>query len=149
MSACTLDMFAFEDDLLPPKKGSTEDPSEDLQVCTYLLRHDFWTWMQASTELSPEDKRYFFGHSLVIKNKDLRKYYNQEDKLWELLLKLDHTIKYLPYHETKFKGILSPDNEFCIANTGYYVLQIPPEVLRSGAKITIALQTNEKTILLL
>lgn len=58
---CTQDMFAYEDDLLPADGAE----AEDLQVSTYLLRHDFWTWMQASTELSAEQKRYFFGHSIM------------------------------------------------------------------------------------
>lgn len=39
MMTCTQDMFAYEDDLLPADGAE----AEDLQVSTYLLRHDFWT----------------------------------------------------------------------------------------------------------
>lgn len=139
MMSCTLDMFAYEDDLLP----SNEDNGEDLRVCTYLLRHDFWTWMQASTELSAEEKRYLFGHAILEDRTDRRPLYNNEDQLWDMLIKLDHTIKYFPLHEARFRGTLQPNSALAVPNKGHYTLRLSPELLRTGGRVTIVLQANE------
>lgn len=139
MMTCTQDMFAYEDDLLPADVAE----AEDLQVSTYLLRHDFWTWMQASTELSAEQKRYFFGHSIMDGGSDQRPLYNDETILWEMLVKLDHTIKYLPLHESRLRGTIAPDACLSIPNMGRYTLQLSPELLRTGGRVTIVVQANE------
>ena len=136
MDYCMLDMLAYESDT------NTND-SEDIIVTTYLLRHDFWTWMQASTELSAEEKRYFFGHAIYDGKVDRRPVYNNEDVLWDMLLKLDHTIKFLPLHEVRMNGSLKPEAGLSATNKGVYTLQLTPELLREGGHVTIVLQANE------
>lgn len=136
MMTCTMDMFAYE-------SPSSEDDTEDLRVSTYLLRHDFWTWMQASTELSAEEKRYLFGHSISDGRVDQRHYYNDETRLWDMLVKLDHTIKFFPLHEARLRGTLAPDSGLSVPNVGHYTLRLSPELLRAGGQVTIALQANE------
>lgn len=139
METCIWDMYAYENDLLP----KNEDDAEDLRVCTYLLRHDFWTWMQASTELSEDEKRYLFGHAIYDGMVDKRPMFNYENWLWDMLLKLDHTVKYLPLHEIKFRGILGPDSSLSAPNVGQFTLRLSPELLRTGGQVTIMMQANE------
>lgn len=139
MMTCTQDMFAYEDSLLP----ADEAGAEDLRVSTYLLRHDFWTWMQASTELSAEQKRYLFGHIIMDGRVDQRPLYNDETLLWDMLVMLDHTIKYLPLHVSRLYRTLVPDSFFSVPNTGRYTLHLSPDLLRTGGRITIVAQANE------
>lgn len=139
MTTCAQDMFAYEDDLMPTDAAG----AEDLQVSTYLLRHDFWTWLQASTELSAEEKRYFFGHAILDDGTDQRPRYNDETRLWDMLVKLDHLIKYLPLHEPRLHSTLAPDDSLSIPNAGIHTLQLSPELLRTGGRVTIVVQANE------
>ena len=138
MMTCTMDMFAYENPL-----SSAEDNTEDLRVSTYLLRHDFWTWMQASTELSAKEKRYLFGHIISDGRVDQRPLFNNETRLWDMLVKLDHMIKYYPLHETRLHRTLLPNSSLSIPNVGHYTLQLSSELLRTGGQVTIVLQANE------
>ena len=139
MITCAQDMFAYEDDLLPKEN----EDGEDHQVSTYLLRHDFWTWLQASTELSAEEKRYFFGHSMVVGWVDRRPFYNDETILWDMLVKLDHMIKYLPLHELRLHRVLDLNSSLSVPNTGRCTLHLSPDLLRNGSRIVIVVQANE------
>ena len=138
-SLCAMDMFDHGGDL----HALNAEDQEDLKVSTYLLRHDFWTWMQATTELTAEEKRYFFGHTIFDGKTDLRPLYNNEDILWDLLLKLDHTIKFLPLHKTRISGFLRPGSELSAPNKGIYTLHLSTELLREGGHVFIVLQANE------
>ena len=139
MTNCTLDLLLSEEDLLP----SDKDGAEDLRIVTYVLRHDFWTWMQASTELSADEKRYLFGHAIYNGKTDIRPLYNNEDILWDMLIKLDHTIKYYPLHAPLFQGEIGPVSTLSAPNKGHYTLTLSPELLRTGGRVTMVLQANE------
>ena len=60
-----------------------------------------------------------------------------------MLVKLDHTIKYLPLHESRLRGTIAPDACLSIPNMGRYTLQLSPELLRTGGRVTIVVQANE------
>ena len=139
MMSCIIDLFAYDSESLT----SGIDNSEDLRISTYLLRHDFWTWMQASTELSGEEKRYLFGHAIYDGSVDRRPLYNNEDTLWEMLVKLDHVIKFYPLHEARLHGCLGPDSTLSAPNKGHYTLELSPDLLLTGGRVIIELQANE------
>lgn len=140
MEYCAMDMLAYEDNLLPEDAESVEN----LQVCTYLLRHDFWTWMQASTELTDQEKRYYFGHSLFDGRNDKRPEYNNEDVLLHMLLKLDHMVKYAPLHEPLLHGTIFPEGCLSAPDKGCYTLHLSPELLRTGGHVKVILTANER-----
>lgn len=133
---CAMDMYAYED----------TDPlgnPEDCQVCTYLLRHNFWTWLQSGTELTAEEKRYYMGHAIYDGHTDKRLEFNHEDRLWDILLKQDHLVKSPTLHESAHHTTISAHGSSSIPNTGFQVLHVPRELLRTGGTLTILARAHD------
>ncbi len=135
LETCYLDMCIKDSDLLSNQNG-------DCDVCPYLLRHNFWTWMQASTTLSADEKRYFMGHSLRKEKTNIHTIFNNEDQLYKMLLKLDHDLKYLPFREEDFITMLSYNTPFTLQDIGYHEFCVPQELLMTGGTLSIQLMTN-------
>lgn len=85
------------------------------------------------------------GHDMrSAADKNLRTRYNYEDKLWEMLLQLDHDIKHLGLHKTALHTFIDSDALIhTISNQGYNRIVISPELLQLGGTLSIQIITNE------
>lgn len=122
-------------------KNKTDEDESHLSL--YVLRRNFWTWMQSSTQLSEMERKYLMGHEMVENDQDLRARYNDEDKLWGMLQKMDkHLISFMlrggGNEITPKSGV-----EINFANKGYLPLRLTPEQLAAGGRFTIRITSEE------
>jgi len=135
LTSCSLELYAYEPDLMKLE-------AEDINVSTYLLRHNFYTWIQAVTALTPEEKSYQMGHAIRISKMDLRPRFNNEEWLWDMLQKMDHDIKYLPLREDLLTITVGEEN-VSVKECGVQRLKIPKELLERGGKLSVILRGRE------
>ena len=64
-----------------------ESSGESLTM--YVLRRNFWTWMQGRTELDYLEKRYLMGHEMLVDGVNVRGKYNNLEALWRMAQKME------------------------------------------------------------
>lgn len=124
-------------------KGKSKIDEDEAHLSLYVLRRNFWTWMQSSTQLSELERKYLMGHEMLEDEQDLRARYNDEDKLWVILQKMDkHLISFILRGSgneiTPASGM-----ELSFANKGYLPLALTPEQLAAGGRFTIRITSEE------
>lgn len=136
LEMCSLDMWAYEPSL-------SEEADEDLHVTTYLLRHNFFTWLQGATTLTADEKAYYMGHAIYNNGKDIRPTFNYEDWLYQMLLKLDHDIKCPSLRRAYLQTIITGDCSVSVGERGIYDITLTPEILQRGGTLRLSLQAKE------
>ena len=137
------DLTPYLLDLMLDKPDGAED-SGDTHLSLYVLRRNFWTWLESSTQLDDFDKRYVMGHEMVQSvHQDMRPRYNNEDHLYELLLKMDRCLLGYQFRHLHFEEVLSPGVPLRVANRGVVWVRIPPEQLLTGGTVTVSLRALE------
>lgn len=138
----TDDMYAYQIMQLSEHFDSSQTERDDTQNLTlYVLRRNFWTWLQASTTLSDSEKRLIMGHDL--EETESRKAENDENLLWSICQQMDHCIisrdRHLPYlHVTPTPGV-----PVSVCNQGAVHIRLTKEMLARGVELSISV-TNEE-----
>lgn len=116
-----------------------EDAVQHLTL--YVLRRNFWTWLQSSTLLSDTQKRLIMGHELPpgLKRKD----FNNENMLWEICCKLDLCVISAELHREHLYLALSPDREVSFNDQGLCRIHLTPEALAKGLSLQMFLTAEE------
>lgn len=83
----TLQMNVIEAVLDDITEHQSESSQESLTM--YVLRRNFWTWMQGRTELNILEKRYLMGHDMLIDDVNIRGKYNNSEAIWRMALKME------------------------------------------------------------
>lgn len=127
--------------------ASATADSSDTHLSLYVLRRNFWTWLESSTQLSDMEKRYVMGHEMYkARYEDLRPRYNNEDQLYEMLLKMDHCILGQYFSQNHLQMELTPDTSLIVDNRGIVWLHLSHQQLLTGSTLTlraIARETND------
>lgn len=117
---------------------------ENQQLTLYVLRRNFWTWLESSTQLTDFEKRYIMGHSMEIDGKSLRAEYNDENLLWSICQKMDRCVQSQDLHQVFMMTPLEDSYPAFLENRGIVYLSISKERLQQGGIINLDLITTEK-----
>lgn len=71
-------VYALECELEKLDGGEKDDTCQHLTL--YVLRRNFWTWLEALSTLTDMEKRYIMGHEMIVDKHSIRSSYNDERK---------------------------------------------------------------------
>lgn len=131
--------FYYADTILHPdgdKKGESN-------VHLYILRRNFYSWLQGLTQLSLMERSYLMGHSMVTESQDLRPTYNSEDVLYRMLEMMDRAVLNPDQLRPPYIQTLRPEMPIHISNQGTMIFSIPPDNLTSSCEIGLSLLAGE------
>lgn len=135
LSVYLLDMVAEND--------SGREGSGDLHLASYVLRRNFWTWLQSSTQLTNLEKCYIMGHEMMCDGVNLRPSYNNQEKLWCICTLMDKHAISLRLHHKCIELPLQKGQVVSLENSGIIRIKISKEQLASGGVLHIHARTNE------
>ena len=126
---------------------NTEHSEEYDTLTLYVLRRNFLTYMQGGSRLTPHERRYIMGHEMDRKDPNLREKYNDLNRLWKILQKMNRVIfsRELPHaHLEEQTAILEePGDRFSALDAGVQRVHIPEGALANGGRIVISAMTAE------
>lgn len=135
------DLYAYQIECLSENyEGAITPFGEEQHLTLYVLRRNFWTYMQACTTLSDLEKRVLMGHEL--EEWQSRREENDENTLWVIMTKLDHMMLSKELHIPSIT-VKSDDGKLLVNNQGVLYIQLTPEALAKGAKVRMVLISEE------
>ena len=111
------------------------DPDENLTL--YVLRRNFWTWLQSSTRLTPLEKKYVMGHEMIVNRENLRSRFNNQDLLWKIGQEMNRFSVMTELHDDYALLIREVGKNYSVSSTGYTKIRIPSRLLTEGGKLEI------------
>lgn len=136
------DLYAYQIERLAEQydKDNT-DKEQEKHLTLYVLRRNFWTWLQSSTRLNDEQKRLIMGHELDegINRKDK----NDENLLWEICCKMDSCVLSQRLHENHLTVPLDTQDSVSIIDQGLCRIHLTEEMLATGVDLNISVVTGE------
>lgn len=137
-------MYAYEINRLcehfnQPKEVRNEDGDQHLTL--YVLRRNFWTWLQSSTQLSDDNKRLIMGHELSDGHS--RKEKNDENLLWNICRQIDACVISKKQHEPHLLFELDEEKPIIIDNQGICRIHLSAETLTSSSSIHFCVTAEE------
>lgn len=130
------DLAAYMADML---WDSTFDEEKDstTHLSLYVLRRNFWTWMQSLTQLTEMEKKCVMGHRMIINEKNLRPGYNNQEVLWEICKKMDKCTISLRMHNPLITHKVTKGDAESYENCGVLSIEVPPELQGKEGKVKI------------
>lgn len=124
-------------------KDSSGIAEEDQQLTLYVLRRNFWTWMESSTRLTDFEKRFIMGHEMDINGRSLRPEYNDENRLWTICRKMDRCVLSKALHQNSLYITPAAEHSIIVEDRGLVRINITKEMLVSGGTLSINVTTTE------
>ena len=135
------DMYIYALEHISERFSDSPEDGKDLQhLSLYVLRKNFWTWLQALTTLSDYEKRVVMGHDLDGKK---REHFNDENLLWNLCCKMDTAVLCAAVHEDFLTISLDASKSLSLQDQGIVRLRITKEMIAAGDEIVINAITEE------
>lgn len=125
------------------KKAPEGIAEQDQQLTLYVLRRNFWTWLESSTRLTDFEKRFIMGHEMDLNGRSLRAEYNDENRLWGICQKMDRCILSKNLHQHKLYITPTTGQPTFIEDRGLVRINITKEMLMSGGTLSINVTTTE------
>lgn len=129
-------------DLVAENDKSSEGAG-DLHLASYVLRRNFWTWLQSSTQLDNSEKLYVMGHEMTSGYVDRRRSYNNPEVLWRICCLMDKHVISLLLHKKCIEVSIQKNQVISKENCGFVRIHIPKEQLVGGGVLSIRASTNE------
>lgn len=124
-------------------KTSPEIAEQNQQLTLYVLRRNFWTWLASSTRLSDFEKRYIMGHEMDLDGRSQRSKYNDENRLWTILQKMNRCVLGKELHQAQLYITPVKDQPTFIEDRGLVRFIITKEMLQSGGTLSINITMTE------
>lgn len=125
-------------------KGISSGISEqDQQLTLYVLRRNFWTWLESSTRLTDFEKRFIMGHEMDLNGRSLRTEYNDENRLWGICQKMNRCVLSKELHQQSLYATPVKDQPIFIKDRGLIRINITKEMLMRGGTLSINVTTTE------
>ena len=141
------DMYVYMlEDLIESgsKEGENSGISEqDQQLTLYVLRRNFWTWMESSTRLTDYEKRFVMGHEMELDGRNLRPEYNDMNRLWDICKKMDRCVLSKDLHHQKICVTPEMNETIYMEDRGVLHINITKEMLMRGGTLSINVTTSE------
>lgn len=125
------------------KGGPSWVAEQDQQLTLYVLRRNFWTWMESSTRLTDFEKRFIMGHEMDLNGRSQRTVYNDENRLWVICQKIDRCVLNKSLHQQKLCIVPATNVPTFIKNKGLVRIKITKEMLMTGGTLSINVTTTE------
>ncbi len=109
----------------------------------YVLRRNFWTTMQADTELTKLEKLYLMGHKMEKDGINMRPHYNREDCLLGMLAKINRFVFHEEDHIPLKTNELLGEEPHTGANVGFQLIRLSKELMKSGGVLKISVFAKE------
>ena len=136
------DMYAYQIEYLSERfEGAQDGEDEEQRLTLYVLRRNFWTWLQSSTGLSDIEKRLIMGHELG--DGVDRKKLNDENLLWDICCMMDHCTISRERHEPYLMVPIDVQDSVCITDQGICRIRLTADMLMQGVKLQITATTEE------
>lgn len=140
LSMSKAEMYCYQIERLSEEyEGAIKDEEQSLTL--YVLRRNFWTWLQALTELTDREKRLVMGHELTSDEK--RKDYNDENLLWSICEKMDRCVISKELHKEHIYLNLNEQRGVAFKNNGLCRFVLTPEMLEKGVSLQMSVTTEE------
>lgn len=134
------EMYCYQIERLSEQyEGATGDEEQSLTL--YVLRRNFWTWLQALTELTDREKQLVMGHKLEEDEK--RKSYNDENWLWDICEKMDRCVISKVLHKEHFYLKFNEKRGVAFKNHGLCRFVLTPEMLENGVSLRMSVTAEE------
>lgn len=142
------DMYIYLLDSLIEQRNSGKGilsgiSEQDQQLTLYVLRRNYWTWTESSTRLSDHDKRFLMGHEMDLDGRSQRSAYNDENRLWEMLQKMDRCVLSKELHQQNLYATPAKGQPTFIEDRGLVRIIITKDMLQSGGTLSINVTTTE------
>jgi hypothetical protein len=142
------DMYIYLLDSLIEQRNSGKGilsgiSEQDQQLTLYVLRRNYWTWTESSTRLSDHDKRFLMGHEMDLDGRSQRSAYNDENRLWEMLQKMDRCVLSKELHQQNLYATPAKGQPIFIEDRGLVRIIITKDMLQSGGTLSINVTTTE------
>ena len=139
------DLACYYLDATIERRGKWKDSIYDGEaLCLYVLRKNFWTWMEAETQLTDHEKRYVMGHTIKDeKQKSIRGEMNDENLIWDICEKMDRFVFCVALHADLLEYELHPEKQVVFSNQGMISINLSPKVLEKGGDILIECRTED------
>ena len=116
-------------------------PDDTLSL--YVLRHNFWTWLQYGTLCTKNEKLYVMGHSMKNTGKNLRPLFSEPSALLNIKTKMDAFMILREFQSATL--LLDPfDVDSDLSNIGIHDIGLGGAYLRDGQALIINVQTLEE-----
>ena len=113
------------------------DPDDDLT--TYVLRRNFWTWIQYGTPCTRLEKLYVMGHKMEEDGHDKRRRYSTPKALQDMAMKMN-TFSILQEMHPHAVALTSLDSTEYRSECGFLEIEIP--AMKPGQTRTIMMLIN-------
>ncbi len=114
----------------------SQNTDEQDTLTLYVLRRNFWTWLQSGSQLTLMERRYVMGHDMDALMPGLREQYNDLDRLWEIACKWNRVFfsRELPHRHLEVQTLVMDKNGVSAVGlpTGVQSIVIPAESLGDG-----------------
>ena len=138
------DMYIYLlDSLIEQRAQGRGIAEQDQQLTLYVLRRNFWTWLESSTRLTDFEKRYIMGHEMDLNGQSQRPKYNDENRLWGICQKMDRCVLSKELHQAQLYITPVKDQPTFIEDRGLVRIIITKEMLQSGGNLSINVTTTE------
>ena len=125
------------------KNGRSQlyDPDDDLNL--YVMRRNFWTWIQYGTSCTRLEKLYVMGHKMEENGQDVRRRYNTPQSLQNIAVKMNGftILQELHPNSVFLTEFNRPDY---LSELGLIKLEIPFLCLKQAQTVTMHFSTIEK-----
>jgi len=123
------------------QRGADREADEDQHLTLYVLRRNFWTWLQANTRLNDGNKRLIMGHELP--EGQTRKEKNNENLLWEILKEMNSCVISKKLYEQCLVVEFDGEGPAYIVDQGVCRIHLSKEMLAAGVNLCISATTEE------
>lgn len=119
------------------------DMDREQQLTLYVLRRNFWTWLEASTGLTDMEKRYVMGHDMKIDDFSYRRIFNDEDRLHTIYLGMCSCTISSEHHQKLLTLPVDGRDTIYVQNAGLRTLVIPKHLLKAGGRLILEINSLE------
>lgn len=134
-------VYALECELEKLDGGEKDDTCQHLTL--YVLRRNFWTWLEALSTLTDMEKRYIMGHEMIVDKHSIRSSYNDENHRYEIYLKMSACIISFERHSELMTLRADGSDPIYVQNAGVRKIVVPKDLLRTGGTLIINAVTVE------
>lgn len=120
-----------------------EKLDREQQLTLYVLRRNFWTWLEALTPLTDMEKRYVMGHEMNVDNHSIRSSYNDENRLYDIYVGMSTCVISRDRHLEIITISVDSSNPVYISDAGIQKLVISEELRKKGGRLIIDATTME------
>lgn len=122
------------------EKDPVFDPDENLTL--YVLRRNFWTWLQYGTQCSKLEKLYVMGHKMERDNRNMRTHFSSPKASLKIWCYMQQFVILPELRKDITKVIPDPAQYESFRDIGFTDITFDPECWIGGPTVTLKADIN-------